>query len=171
MQASKLVTIKRNDNYIAIRGEQNKPYLMGFMNTRDARLIRNEVFDNYTVFIKSTTKKNIAPNIKKVMLELNLPIYNISDEVLVDNEAVVIFPKYPKKKDIISVAQKNDYVLHTISYESFIQIPFKNNVGLLIPYKQMNENEDGYIYNACILCSYLKENKKSINDIVIDESA
>lgn len=158
MQTSKLITIKRESKFIAISGDK-KQYIIGFMNTRDAHCIKEQMNDSYNVYVKSSNTYNISSNIKKTMLELNLPIYNISDTIIVDNEAMILFPKNENKNT------NYNYSLYNISYDNFVQIPLKNNLGLMIPYKMINENKEGYIFNACLISTYLKNNTNNIIDI------
>lgn len=156
-----LITIKRNSNYLAISDGKN-PYILGFTNTRDARLVNNEIqlsHNDYQVYIRSDSQKNIAWNIKKIMLEVNLPIYNISEEVLIDNEATIVFPR---SKTQIETQGSNATTLFNIKYDSFIQIPMRNNVGLLLPYKQIHMDNNMYIFNACLINSFIKEDVKDI---------
>lgn len=163
-----LVTIKRNGNYLAV-SDAKKPYLLGFTNTRDANLIKDELqlcTSEYQVYIRSDAQRNISWNIKKTMLEVNLPIYNIAEEVMIDNEATVIFPKhdFDTQKDIrvIENGKNIDCTLYHVKYDRFIQIPMRNNIGLLLPYKQIHVDENMYIYNACLVNSFIRND---VNDI------
>jgi hypothetical protein len=78
------------------------------------------------------------------MLELNMPIINVSDDISMDTEAQVVFPKRHDNTD-------TEYIIYDIDFYTFMYIPYKNDLGVILPYKKLHEDNNTLVYQANVI--------------------
>lgn len=136
--------LKKNNTFIGVY-QQDRNYLLGFSFYDHAHHVRKVLGTEPRVVIKNNSRKNIARDIKVALLDINMPIYNIKDEIWLDNEAQIGFYKQTK------AGTEQLYDIHELPYERFMSLPFTNDFGLVIPYEFLGEDDNCIFYKANVI--------------------
>lgn len=139
-------TIKSKGNFLGMM-HNNTKYIFGFPRLTDAYDVQQSLPKNATIYLKSDQKVNISNQVKASMLELSMPIFNVSNEISMDTYAEIVFPK----KTDISDVNDTEYTIHDIDYYTFMYIPYKNDLGVILPYQKLYEDDDRLIYKANVI--------------------
>lgn len=142
-------TIKHKGNFLGVT-HKNTNYILGFPRITDAYDVQQTLPQNATIYLKSVNKTNISREIKASMLGFNMPIFNVSDDITMDTEAKIIFPRGPE-----SAA---DYTIHDIDYYDFMHLPYKNDLGIIIPYERLYEDDTTFVYKANVIEGFWQKN-------------
>jgi hypothetical protein len=145
-------TIKHKGNYLGM-AHSNHKYIFGFPRMTDAYDVQQSLPKGATIYLKAIDKKNIANQVKASMLELNMPIFDVADEIGMDSDAQIVFPKRPDLADVTDT----EYTLHDVDFYTFMYLPYKNDLGLIIPYKKLHEDDTSFIYKANVVDSFWRK--------------
>lgn len=138
----KIISIKHNDKFLGVQ-QSNQSYLLGFYFQEHAQKV-SLLGPQPRVLLKNVNKINIAKSVKVALLDMNMPIYNVKDDIYLDNEAEVAFVKTNEEK-----ATNNE--LFEMPFEKFIALPYINKFGTILPYEFMRENDEYIMYRANVI--------------------
>ena len=136
-------TIKHKGNFLGVT-HKNTNYILGFPRLTDAFEVQQTLPNNATIYLKSVNKTNISRQIKASMLEFDMPIFNVSDDITLDTEAKIIFPRSKQTNDTA-------YTINDMDYNVFMHIPYKNDLGVIIPYEKLYEDDTTFVYKANVI--------------------
>lgn len=113
---------------------KNKPFVIGF---KSAPIARNVM---YHLPVEPTF--TLLPSNPKVLQNESLGI-----DLLIDNEATLFIPK----TDFLSLPKEEGYYLLDMEYQEFLIYPYTKNIGVIIPYVLLDENEEEFIYRSHVI--------------------
>lgn len=144
--------LKSNGKFIGV-SQNSKSYLLGFQSPQYAQHVQSVINDIPRVIVKkSTSQQNISREIKVALLKMDMPIFNVRDDIILDNEAKVGF-----QKQVASNLSKEPYEIIDIPYERFISLPFMNNFGIIMPYGFLQENDEYLLYKANVISNFYND--------------
>jgi len=147
-------TVKHKGNFLGI-SHKSVNYVLGFPRLTDAYDVQQSLPKNATIYLKSVDKTNISNKVKASMLEINMPIYNVADDISLDTEAQIVFPK---KQGVIDVNEDTEYTIHDMDYYTFMYIPYKNDLGVILPYEKLYEDDTTFVYKANVIDGFWRTN-------------
>jgi hypothetical protein len=157
-------TLKAKGKYLAV-DSGSKKFLLGFMENKDAHLVKRILPENPKVFVKSVEPRDITKTIKANMLESNMAIFNVADSITLDTNAEIVFPKIKVPNDVIPPCW---YDVNVLEYDQFMSFPFYNNVGVIMPYEMIYSNDDVLVYRANMMTNILQDTAGNYNDLEIE---
>jgi hypothetical protein len=129
-------TIKQNTKTIGFY-HKNKPYVIGFKSPRLARSVMYMLDeDPKFLLLKHSPKTMIEP---ETQVELNI-----------DSEATLFIPKNNSKTIIDS------YYINVINFDDFIIYPYTNNIGIIIPYFQVTQDDNEFVFKSHVIDPIIK---------------
>ena len=120
--------------YLGLK-KQNKPYVIGFKHMPIAAKVLQHVDGEAKMELMSTDKVSFHEPITQTTL-------------LIDNQATLFIPKLQTfgKSD-----PNQDLYLHSLPYEDFLLYPTQKQVGVIIPYVLVLEDNHEFIYTAHVI--------------------
>lgn len=112
---------------------QRRPYVIGF---RNGHIARNVMYKMEPNPIFTLLKQNPTPVIHE----------DTSLELVIDNEATLFIPK---NKDL--EIKTDDLHITPIEFDDFITYPYTLNVGIVIPYVLVSEDEEEFVYRSHVI--------------------
>ena len=143
MSVSKVCTIKHNNTFLGVK-QSNNSYLLGFYFYDHASYVAKKVGVAPRVLLKHGSRQNISRNIKLSLLDMSLPIYNVQDDIFLDNDADIAF-----KKDNVNTSFSSEIV--EMTFQKFISLPFSNDFGVIMPYQFLQETDEFVFYKANVI--------------------
>ena len=125
--------IHKNNKMIGFY-HMNKPYVVGFKNAHIARNVMYHL--------------PLEPSF--TLLQRNPIMYQDSQtgvDIRVDNEATIFIPK----TQFLSLSKDEGYYLLGMDYEEFVVYPYTKNIGVILPYVLLDENEEEFVYRSHVI--------------------
>lgn len=112
---------------------KKRPYVIGFRNGHIARNVMYKMEPNpiFTLLKQSPTQM--------INEETSL-------ELTIDSEATLFIPK---NKDL--EIKNEDLHIAPVEFEDFITYPYTLNVGIVIPYVLVSEDEEEFVYRSHVI--------------------
>jgi hypothetical protein len=120
-------------------------FMIGFQDGKLASHVRRNLHLTKPPTLKRQYQINVATEVKAAMLEMNLPIFDVSDKIMIDVAASLCLPK-------ADVDTYDEFEQETLDTADFLMLPFVGDVGIVIPIGL--EYED---CNKFVLSSYVIE--------------
>lgn len=136
-------SIKHRDKILGIHREPHQ-YLLGFCFPQHAQYVTQRMGDEPQIAMKNFKKTNISRGIKLALLDMNMPIYDVKDEIFLDNEAHIRF-----QKGVSDSA--SSYEIISMPFKRFIALPYMNNFGIVMPYEFLFETDTHIMYKANVI--------------------
>jgi hypothetical protein len=137
--------LRNNTQYLGVHQPKHN-FLLGFYFENHADQVRRISGTDPKVLVKHTPKINISRDVKLTLLELSLPIYNVNDDIFLDNDGQIAFKKQHDPLD-----DDNTPTLSSIPFERFMALPYINNFGLILPYEYVSEDDNYILYKANVI--------------------
>lgn len=141
--------IRHNGKYIGVH-QPNDNYLLGFYFKEHAYKVKHVIGPSPRVVMKTGEKKNISHSIKVALLDMNMPIYNVKDEIFMDGDAQIGFQKH------ISLDSRAmpEYEMDEMPPTKFLSLPFVNKFGIIIPYDFLYEDTKYQYFKANVISKF-----------------
>jgi hypothetical protein len=146
MRTPNIHVLRNKSQYLGVY-QQKHNFLLGFYFESHAEQIRRISGNDPKVLVKHEPKINISREVKLTLLELSLPIYNVKDDIFLDNDGQIAFKKQRDPRDDEEVAT----TMSTIPFERFMALPYINNFGLILPYEYLSEDDNYILYKANVI--------------------
>lgn len=137
-----MYTIKSGNKTIGIN-LYDKNYVIGYNSAILARKVQYNINPEPKIILFKNDNLNINKKIKQNNSDINIDI----------NINTLYIPKYDKNKINIPINNEG-FHLHTIKSDDFMLYPFSKNIGIIIPFKLIEENNNEFIFNAHVIDSY-----------------
>ena len=128
--------IKQKQTYLGLTSQQ-KPYIIGFKHPQIA---------NHVLY-------HVNPISPMQMMRYNpVPIYEpiTKTELTIDSEGTLFIPKLQTFGQSHTITT-NDLELQEVDYHDFITYPLTHQVGVIIPYVLVLEDDHEFIYTSHII--------------------
>lgn len=155
--------IRNNKNMFGLNIGLNKSYIIGFEKRHHAHLVKLQITNNPDCHLLRSKIHNITNDVKNGLLEFGIVDNNIT-QINIDVEAKL---SIMKKKNI----DKIDYSLEIedIKYDDFLMIPIIYNMGIILPYELILEDDNKLEFKSQVIESLddeLKTIKNNLNKLL-----
>lgn len=150
-----------NKRHLAISDGQEK-HLIGFLDNRHAHYVKKVLAPQPSFHVKKGERMDVTQDVKKELLEKNIPIFNVADNVCIYTDSEVGFEK---TQNIDELMRTSSYDVQTISYGTFLAYPFTNNLGLIISSDILRDTKDEVLFRCAILSPILRDSVGSLQDL------
>jgi hypothetical protein len=140
------VVRKASNSHVLSVFSNNRTYLVGFPNLDIAHRVSRRIDANVPMILTRKYAEDVALDVKKSLMEMNIPIANVADSITIDVEASLEVPK----SHVISVSKERMLVDNMDVFE-FMMMPFTHNVGVVMPSELVLDNEDKYIFTCSVI--------------------
>lgn len=141
MASKNIFALKHNGKFLGVT-QTTSNYLLGFYFHEHAHRVRGIIGESPKVMIKSAPQTNVSRDVKLTLLNMELPIYNVKDDIFLDSDARVAFQK------TTSLA---DSLIEPVAFERFLALPYANTFGLVMPYEIVDEDDTYLVYKANLI--------------------
>ena len=119
-------------------------FMIGFQDTKLASHVRRNLHLTKPPTLKRQYQINVATEVKAAMLEMNLPIFDVSDKIMIDVAASLCIPK-------ADVDTYDEFEQETLDTADFLMLPFASDVGIVIPMDLQYENRDEFVLSSYVI--------------------
>ena len=129
--------------------DMNKTYVIGFQHIDIAKRVASNVSPNVAnlLRIKRSMAENVALDVKRTMMEMQMPLTPVANDITIDVAASLYIPKsvlYSGYNISDVTPTEKDAVVHEVDYNDFMMMPFQNNVGIIMPYDIVQDSVSEY---------------------------
>lgn len=137
--------IRSGRNSLSLR-DTNKTYVIGFPQKDIANRVANNISTSLdTMRLKRSMVENVALDVKRSMMEMELPIAPVADTITIDVAARLSIQKSLLYKGYnISDIADIENTIEEIDNNEFMMLPFKSRLGVIMPYDLLHEDENEY---------------------------
>lgn len=139
-----LINVK-NRNTLSLK-HASKLYIIGFPERAMAKQIMSTIDPFKPMSLHRRYAMDVALDVKKSLLQMNIPIANVADTITIDVDASVTIPKKEYNSDETEYMSLTD--VETID---FLMYPFSYNIGVIMPYDIEQEYHDKYIFRCSMV--------------------
>jgi hypothetical protein len=156
-----LTAMKHKDKFLGVY-QKTENFLLAFPHRSHAEKLRTVIADKPQVLIKRTPEQNenVSRNVKLALLELNMPIYNVKDDIFVNTEAQVAF----KKREGSIPSDDTAFELFDIEHNRFLALPYMNKFGIMLPYEFITEDESYVLFKASVMDGFYRDEPIALTD-------
>lgn len=138
------LSLIQNSKYNVLAVEScSKKMLIGFSNPSIARRVCKDLPLEPTIKLYRKTAENISLDVQRSLMQINVPIRNVSDNITVDVEAELEIRKAKVEEWQVSA---EIYHVNMIDSLDFMMYPFSKNIGIVLPYALDLETDDKYVF-------------------------
>jgi hypothetical protein len=151
----KVSVIQNSKKNVLSVQSNNKNMLVGFPTQNMAARVCMNLPVKPQLSLTRKASENIALDVKRSLMQLNVPIRNVADNITVDVSAeLVIHKELPREyelNDTIDILIFNDFHVDDVLAMDFMMYPFDRNIGIVIPYSLDFENDDKYVFTCNVI--------------------
>jgi len=136
---SRIHTIARGPKTLSVF-HRDKYYIFGFKKASEARTIISNIHPEPDFTLVRTHNIDLGPHLKKEGFDVSLEM---------DIAATLYIPKC--KGSVLHPINDGGFHIHSYMEDDFITFPISKNLGIVMPYDLLNENEDEYVYKAFVM--------------------
>ena len=119
-------------------------FMIGFQDGKLASHVRRQLHPTKPPTLKRQYQINVATEVKAAMLEMNLPIFDVSDKIMIDVAASLCLPK-------AAIDTYDDFEQDMIETADFLMLPFTGDVGIVIPMGLEYEDRDEFVLSSYVI--------------------
>ena len=119
-------------------------FMIGFQDGKLASHVRRNLHLTKPPTLKRQYQINVATEVKAAMLEMNLPIFDVSDKIMIDVAASLCLPK-------ADVDTYDEFEQETLDTADFLMLPFAGDVGIVIPMGLEYEDRDEFVLSSYVI--------------------
>jgi len=155
--------IRSGKNSLSLRDAQ-KTYVVGFPHKDIANRVAANISSNLdTMRLKRSMVEDVALDVKRSMMEMELPISPVADTITIDVAARLSIQKSLLYKGYnISDIADIENTIQKMDYNEFMMLPFSSRLGIIMPYDLVNENAHEYEF----LCNVV-DPSDSVNNFLM----
>lgn len=158
-------TVSRNRQLIGVNN-CDKKYIIGFADKDLARKVakvapnvnRHNCNDNENIAIKKkrhndgirlvrSMHENVSLDVKRAMVEMEMPIFNVHDDITIDVMAKLIIPKMHTTDS----NEDDTLVVNCHESQQFMMLPFTAGVGIVMPYEVEVDTHSQYVFTCNVI--------------------
>jgi hypothetical protein len=132
---------RRNMNATTSRGQT---YLIGFQNWQLASHVRRNLHPNNDITLERKYYFDVSKDVKVAMLDMNLPIMNVSDKIIIDVDASLHIPK-------VDFDTYDNINTEMITATDFLMMPFKDGMGIVLPFQIQYEDQHKFVLSSYVI--------------------
>lgn len=157
--SSKYWMIKRGNTAMATT-YANKRYIIGFPEKNIATRVAHNTPSYGINRLHRSMHDDIALDVKKSMIEMQLPISRVADSITIDVIARLYVPKISFINNTFDLSGlggtssawiPSDVDVVGIQFQDFLMFPFEKHVGVVIPYEVEAENSEEYVFTCSVI--------------------
>jgi hypothetical protein len=128
-----MYTICRGNKTVSVKSD-NKDYIIGFNK----------------ILIAKSVQYNIHPEPKIILLRSNIQKIKKEDLSLsIDNDATLFIEKH--NGCALNPINDGGYHINTTKIHEFMLYPYSKNIGVVLPYDLIDENENEFIFKSFVI--------------------
>lgn len=135
-----MYTVKQGNKTVGL-SQNNKYYIIGFENPVLARKVQYNLQPNPEITLLRGKNINLASTLNDFGLK--------NTDLFLDIEATLFIPKF--KGSVQDPMNDGGYHLGADNYNEFIVYPFTKSIGLVLPFKLDDEDEDEFMFRAHVI--------------------
>jgi hypothetical protein len=142
--ATKFWTVQQHQHMLSTT-YNNRHYLIGFGDQQMAQQVAYRATQKPgAVHMTRRMHEDIALDVKKSMLQMEMPTYQVADSITVDTDAKLYIPK---SHDVVY----DDARLRMYDNHDFFMFPFEKYIGIVMPYELYEENSESWIFTCNVI--------------------
>lgn len=135
-----------------------RTYKIGFTDRDVAFQVANSMSSTSQMQLVRRMQENVALEVKKSMLGMQLPIAPVADVITIDVMASLIIPK----RQPFQTGHPYTTVLHRMEFIDFMMLPFNEETGVIIPYDLAIDSPHEYIFMCNVVDPQAQMTRKDI---------
>ena len=145
-KTNKIFTINLKNKTLSVENH-NKTYAIGFQNPLTARKILHSIEPTPKIVLLRDNTINLKQDLQEVGYDIN---------IFIDTTATLFIPKLKKGVPYLDPMNDIGYHLHSYEVNEFIEIPIFKNIGIVLPYDIIDEDENEFTIRSCVVepCGY-----------------
>ena len=140
-KSNKIFTINLKDKTLSV-DHGKKQYFIGFQNSLTARKILHSIEPMPKIVLLRDNTIDLREDLQRVGYDVDISI---------DVTATLFIPKLPKKCTFLDPMNDVGYHLHSYKVNEFLEIPIFKNVGIVLPYDIVHEDDDEFTIRSCVV--------------------
>lgn len=158
--SSKYWLVTRGKHAMATVHSNNR-YIIGFQHKHIAQKIAHTTPAYGVNKLVRSMQEDIALDVKKSMIEMELAISNVADSITIDVEAQLYIPKLAvqyQEFDLSGLGASGTPVWFQteldvvgVEFQDFLMFPFEKHLGVIIPYELEAETSDEYVFQCSVI--------------------